>query len=113
MYAADYTILDRFRALLQEHIPLRAVAAFGSRIRAQEGERLVGANDSDLDVLVVTETLTPQIRRFVSDCAFEAGFDEGVLVSPVVFSREEWENEPYSASPLAQTIRSEGVFLPI
>ena len=70
MTLREHTVLERFRSLLQGCVPLVAVAAFGSRVRPA----LSGASDddSDLDVLVVTDVLTPAVRLAVSDCAFEA-----------------------------------------
>jgi hypothetical protein len=112
MTLRDYRILDRFRVLLQSQVPLEMLAAFGSRVRNGNNDS-PEVIDSDFDVLVVTSTLTPQIRRLVSDCAFEAGFDDAVIVSPVVFSHEEWEHEPHRSSPLAATIRAEGVFVAV
>lgn len=115
MSSHDYAVTERFRNLLQRHLSVVAIAAFGSRVRLakERGQDAESNRDADLDVLVVTETLTPQIRRIVSDCAFEAGFDDDILLSPVVFSREEWEHEAHRLSPLARTVRREGEFLPV
>ena len=48
-------------------------------------------------------------RALVSEIAWEAGFDAGVVISTIVFTREEFENGPPSASPLVQAIRLEGI----
>lgn len=111
MSSLDHSVLERLGALLQQRVSLVGLAAFGSRVRRES--TAMEENDSDLDVLVISETLTPDVRRIVSDCAFEAGFDAGILVSPVVYSREEWEHSPEGISPLAESIRHEGVFLTI
>lgn len=108
MTPLDHSTIERFRALLLQRQSLYALAAFGSRTRSLVNDAI--PSDSDLDVLVVTETMNPEIRRFVSDCAFEAGFDAGIVLSPVVYSREEWENSPEAFSPLARSIRAEGTF---
>jgi hypothetical protein len=110
MSSLDHSVLERLGALLQQRLSLVGLAAFGSRVRHDSAAI---ENDSDLDVLVISETLTPDVRRIVSDCAFEAGFDAGILVSPVVYSHEEWEHSPEGVSPLAESIRHEGVFLTI
>ena len=110
MSTLEHHVLERLGALLRQRVSLVGLAAFGSRVRS-DGDSAAAENDSDLDVLVISETLTPDVRRIVSDCAFEAGFDAGILVSPVVFSREEWEHSPEGVSPLARSIRHEGVFL--
>jgi len=42
---------------------------------------------------------------------WEAGFESGVVVVPVVFSRVEWENGPERYSLLAEAVKSDGVYL--
>ena len=48
-------------------------------------------------------------REVISDCAWEAGFAQGVVVVPVAFSRQEWENGPERHSLLAQAVAAEGI----
>ena len=63
-----------------------------------------------MDVLVVVEgTAGEDVRDYISDCAWEAGYREGILVVPVVFTRDEWENGPERHSLLAQAVAIEGV----
>jgi len=58
------------------------VRVFGSRAR---GDASV---DSDLDVFVVVEDATRDIEKYVSDCAWEAGFEQDVVIVPVVVSQD-------------------------
>ncbi len=48
-------------------------------------------------------------RKQVSECAWEAGFEHGIVITPVVFTRDEWENGPERYSPFVQTVMSEGI----
>jgi hypothetical protein len=65
-----------------------------------------------MDVLVVAEDeLSEKDADFISDCAWEAGFERGIVVVPVVFSREEWENGPERYSLLAQAVELDGVLV--
>jgi len=73
---------------------------FGSRSRGD------AAHDADLDVLVVVETLDAETDRFISECAWEAGFDAGIIVAPLVYSRAGYDRE--ASSPLIRTIEREG-----
>ncbi|MBV5339040.1 MAG: nucleotidyltransferase domain-containing protein [Deltaproteobacteria bacterium] len=57
------------------------VRVFGSRARGD------ATADSDLDVFVVVEDATRDIEKYVSDCAWEAGFEQDVVVVPVVLSQ--------------------------
>ena len=104
MDANDFKIVNKFRSLLQERVKLHQVILFGSRARGD------AEPDSDMDVLVVLdEPRTREARDVVSDSAWEAGFDAGVVVASVVFTREEWENGPEYYSPFAEAVRSEGI----
>ena len=106
MNALERTILTRFRELLMKRLQLHKLVLFGSRARGDADP------DSDLDVLVVVQGgIDREVRDYVSDCAWEAGFEHGVVVVPVVFSREEWEEGPERHSLLAQAVETEGVFL--
>lgn len=100
MSQQEYTIGKHFSELLRRHTQPLVVRAFGSRVRG------VAAADSDFDVLVVVETLDIATDRFISECAWEAGFEHGVIVSPLAYSRAEYERE--AASPLLRAIEQEG-----
>ncbi|MBI5584256.1 MAG: nucleotidyltransferase domain-containing protein [Deltaproteobacteria bacterium] len=66
--------------------------------------------DSDLDVLVILDgPVSKQSRRIVSDNAWEVGFEAGIVVVPIVVSRESWEKGPERVSLLAMAVREEGV----
>ena len=104
MNDTDKIVLEKFRSLLLERVRVNRIILFGSRARGD------AEPDSDMDVLVILdEQRTPEVREAVSDCAWEAGFDAGVVVASVVFTREEWEEGPEYYSPLAEAVRSEGV----
>jgi predicted nucleotidyltransferase len=104
MDAKDRDILNKLKNLLQEKVKLHQVILFGSRARGD------AEPDSDMDVLVVLdEPRTREVREIVSDCAWEAGFDAGVVVVPIVVSRDHWENGHERASLLAKAVKEEGV----
>jgi len=104
MEAIDRKILKKLKSMLQERVKLHQVILFGSRARGD------AQPDSDMDVLVVlNEARTRKTRRIISQCAWEAGFDEGVVIAPVVVSRDHWEKGPERASLLAIAVREEGV----
>lgn len=104
MNQTEETILRRFRNLLTKRLRLGGLILFGSRARG-DAEPL-----SDLDVIVILEGMVSDADRdYVSECAWEAGFDSGIVVVPVVFSRQEWETGPESRSLLVQAVKAEGV----
>lgn len=104
MDAKDKEIVHKFKSLLQKRVKLHRLVLFGSRARGDADP------DSDMDILVVlNEPATREVRDIVSSCAWEAGFDDGVVVSSIVFTRDEWENGPEYYSPFAEAVRMEGV----
>src|SRR5437870_5195708 len=97
-------LLDQFKVLLAQRVKLRSLVLFGSRARGDADDQ------SDLDVLVAVEDHVDEIvRQAVSDCAWEASFASGIVLSPVVVSRQEWENGPDQDSLLALAVRQEGI----
>jgi predicted nucleotidyltransferase len=103
MKQADYEIAKTFSNLVGKKVPVLRILVFGSRAR-EEAER-----ESDLDVFVEVERITPEIRKYISHCAWEAGFDEGVVVTPVVFTRNELEDTAEGHSQLVKVILREGI----
>ena len=104
MNKTEKIVLDRFKALLSERIGLHRLILFGSRARGDADP------DSDLDVLVVLDSQpTDSGRDLISDCAWEAGFDYGLIVVPIVFTRREWEEGPERYSLLSQAVQAEGI----
>lgn len=106
MNAIERTVLDTFKALLVKRVSVYKLVLFGSRARGDADPY------SDMDVLVVLEG-SPSEKDFdyVSDCAWEAGFERGIVLIPVVFTRDEWENSPQRFSLLARAVKEEGVLL--
>ncbi len=106
MTVLEKAILDRFKALLSKRMNPYKLILFGSRARGD------AEPSSDMDVLVVMEgMLSEKDSDFVSDCAWEAGFESGIVVVPVVYTRSEWENSPERYSLFARAVEKEGVLL--
>jgi len=102
----DRRVVERFKDLMLERgVPLHSVVLFGSRARGDEDE------DSDYDVLVVVEWLDRAIRRIVSRCAWEVGFEDCLLIVPVVATTDEIEKSPFRSSLLMQAVREEGTVI--
>ena len=104
MSDTEKQILAKFKALVLTRLRVHQMILFGSRARGDADP------DSDMDVVVIlADDWDWDERVFVSRCAWEAGFESGIIVVPVIFSREQWEDSPYRWSLLAQAVRSEGV----
>ena len=90
-------------ALIEHNVPLYKTIVFGSRARGD------AQPDSDLDVLVLVDHITPALRKTISRCAWEVGFEAGVLIQAVVMTREEAEHGPEQSSLLMLAVREEGI----
>lgn len=101
---ADRKLVERFKQLMVERgVPLYKTIVFGSRARGEV------ETDSDLDVLVIVERLEPALRKAISHCAWEVGFDAGVIIQSVVMTRDQAETGPEQSSLLMLAVKEEGV----
>lgn len=82
MDKGDLTIARHFKKLLQARLTPIEVRIFGSRARGN------ASLDSDLDMFIVVEHATPDIGKYISNCAWEAGFEKNIVIVPVVISRD-------------------------
>ena len=101
----EKNVLETFITLMRGKIIVHRVVLFGSRARGDADA------DSDMDVLVIVDDPTDLKEDFISQCAWEAGFENDIVLVPIVFSRNDWENGPERYSLLAEAIKSEGVYL--
>jgi predicted nucleotidyltransferase len=93
-----------FKRLLAKKLGPAQVIVFGSRARGDNQP------DSDLDLCVIVERMNRRTREIIFDCAWEAGFSAGLVVVPVIFSREEIAGV-MGESLLYQTVEREGIRL--
>jgi len=106
MSPADRQVKLEFKLRLEEITTVIEVRVFGLRARGEAGP------DSDLDVLVEVELLTPELRGRIYEIAWEVGFERAYIISPIVVTRQELQDGPMGASPLILEIgRREGVAL--
>ena len=75
---------------------------FGSRARGDAME------DSDMDVFIEVENLDKDLKERVQDAAWEVGFENFMVISPLIFTRDELENSPLRSSPIVRVIKEEG-----
>ena len=104
MTDAEKTILARFKRGVSRRLSLNRIVLFGSRARGDADQF------SDMDVLVIlNEPANRAAREYVSQVAWEAGFEQGIMVVPVTVSRTEWEDGPERSSLLAIAVNADGV----
>ncbi len=103
MWKKEHEIVERFKQLVSQRVKVHEVRVFGSRARGDASE------DSDLDVLVVVEQLDHAVEKFISDCAWEAGFPEDIILVPVAITLDAIKNSPLRESAFIHNVYREGV----
>ena len=103
MTAEDREIALELRQRLSHRLKIEDFRVFGSRVRGE------ATPDSDLDVYLVVTELTPALRRWIDEIAWEVGFDNDRVISTLVTTRRGLEQGPFGAQPVVRTIEREGI----
>lgn len=99
----DERIVRLFKRSLQAIVPIERLVVYGSRARGDASE------DSDLDIFIELVDITPQLRRKISDIAWEVGYNEGVVISTFVATSRALLESPLAANPILKAIQTEGI----
>jgi predicted nucleotidyltransferase len=99
----DRQIVREFQRRLMAIVPVLDLRVFGSRARGD------ATPDSDLDVFIELEESTPDLRRRISEIAWEVGFEMDRVISTVVTTRADLEQGAMGANPLVLNVEREGV----
>lgn len=83
--------------------PLLDFRLFGSRARGDADEY------SDMDIFMEFETVDRELKTMVKNAAWEMTLETGIVVTTLLFSRDEIENSPLRSSPIIRVIMEEGV----
>lgn len=105
MYAKEVKIVEKFKQLVSQRVKVFEVRVFGSRARGDASE------ESDLDLLIVVDKLDHAIDKYISECAWEAGFPEDIVVMPVAITQEALKHSPLRESVFIRTVYEEGVLV--
>jgi predicted nucleotidyltransferase len=105
MLEKELKIVEKFKQLVTRQVKVHEVRVFGSRARGD------ATADSDLDVLVVVDQLDHAAEKYISDCAWEAGFPADIVIMPVAITLDNLKNSPLRESVFIRTVYREGVFV--
>ncbi len=100
----ELKVLARFKDLLSSRIVKYSIVLFGSRARGDSDQY------SDMDIIVILDDNPLQSNEeFVDRCAWESGYEYGIVLVPIVFTRKEWESSITQCSMLYRAVAMEGV----
>jgi predicted nucleotidyltransferase len=99
----DYETARTLKERLSGVVGLVDFRVFGSRARGDEDEY------SDLDVFVEVEQISRQLSDIISDIVWETGFENNILISPLIFTRDDIENSPMGESPIVINVMRQGI----
>ena len=105
MTPRDLEIAAELRRRLAEVVPLLDFRIFGSRARGDADEY------SDLDVFIKVERIDRKVRERIEDVIWQVGFNNFIVISPLIFTRDEIENTALRSSAIVKNITEEGVSL--
>ena len=105
MKTKDYEIAKELKERLLKVVHLIDFKVFGSRARGDADEY------SDMDVFLEVESLNKEMKEKISDIVWEVGFEYRIVISSLLFTRDELENSPLRSSPIVRNIIQEGVMV--
>jgi predicted nucleotidyltransferase len=97
--SSDLRIVRKLKRRLIETTPINRLVVYGSRARGD------ATPESDLDVYLEIPSLTPILRRRISEIAWEVSLDMGVVISTLVASG----STPLSGQPIRMAIEKDGI----
>jgi predicted nucleotidyltransferase len=103
MKQRDREIAIQLKKRLSENVPLLDFRVFGSRGRGDSDEY------SDMDVFVLVEAIDKDTKEKIRDIVWEVGFENFVVISALVFTKDEIENTPLRSSQIVRNITEDGV----
>ena len=84
---------------------IREIIFFGSKVKGESDK------DSDIDILIVLNRLSWEIKRGISELAAEENIKHNVVITTIRYDVDTWEMPAIKMSPFAAAVRREGVRL--
>lgn len=84
---------------------VREIILFGSRAK-EEGERY-----SDIDILIVLNNVSWEIKKAISELAAYENLKYNVVISTIRYDIFTWENPVIKSSPFGVNVRKEGIWI--
>lgn len=100
------TIVTQVQKAIHDVDPTATVILYGSEARGDARQ------DSDIDILILLEGEKCDLKRerTFTRPLNDIEWNTGVLISPMIMLRKQWENRPFE-TPFSINVRNEGVRL--
>jgi len=103
MSEKDLKIAKELKKRLAKIVKLLDFRIFGSRARGDADEY------SDMDIFLEVPIINKDLKDNISDIVWEVGFENFIVISSLIFTKDEIENSPLRASPIVKNIFEEGI----
>ena len=103
MKSKYHKIARELKQCLSEVVNLIDFRVFGSMVRGDNDEY------SDMDVFLEVEKLNQRIKDKILDVVWKTGFKHSIVISPLIFTRNDIEKSPLRASPIVKNIAKDGI----
>lgn len=99
-------ILSRIKEIVSTTEPEATIILYGSYARGEQKE----GSDIDILILVNKEKITYSDEKRIKYPLYELEFETGTLISPIVFSHDDWEIR-HKITPFYKNVKKEGILL--
>lgn len=98
------SLLDEIKDLVKKVDSSATIILFGSSAKGNSNKH----SDIDLLILIDKEKLTYLDEREIKNPLYDLEFQTGKIISPLVLSKKNWENE-HSKTPFYNNVMLEGI----
>jgi predicted nucleotidyltransferase len=98
--------LDKIKKIIIEKNPSAKIYLYGSRARGTMKEE----SDWDLLILLNKPTITLEDERQITYPLYDLEFEEGEVISPIIYSEAEWTTK-HKITPFYASVMREGKLL--
>jgi predicted nucleotidyltransferase len=99
-----HKIINLIKKKVKKISPDADIILYGSEARGESRP------DSDIDILILIEENSLNVKSEISDTIYDIELETGVLISPIMYSKKDWSNRPFK-TPFYINVMNEGKFL--
>lgn len=99
----DFKIARKLRNILSHFVGLQDFRIFGSRAKGNSDEY------SDMDVFIEVNRLSKELKERILEEAWKLSLENLIVISVIIFTKNEIQNTPLRSSPLLKNIYRNGV----